>query len=264
MKSDCAITITPSEKFRTVLHFHIFIDTSTEISVNTLTNISKKVGQIMTKMMREAAYTTFKASLFDERLMPGQFLSLRELCDKLDVSMSPLRDALRLLEGEGLVELLPQRGVRITMVDRQFVQNAFQVRRFLEVGACREFANLEPWPELKDIHAKTKDLIARAENGVNDDLLKEAYEIDWQFHNELIAVMKNDVLSDIHRSNADKVRLIRLNSRFTSSRVLPAMQEHLLVIEALLEQRFDDAADAMSRHLQISESRALGHEKGLA
>lgn len=217
----------------------------------------------MTQMMRQTAYTTFKASLFDEKILPGQFLSLRELCDKLDVSMSPLRDALRLLEGEGLVELLPQRGVRIAMVDRQFVQNAFQVRRFLEVGACRELANLGAWQELQNIFVQTKAIIERASDGVDDALLKEAYDIDWVFHNGLVATMNNEVLTDIHRRNADKVRLIRLNSRFTPSRVLPAMREHLIVIEALLDKRFEDAANAMSSHLQISEARALGREKGL-
>jgi len=218
---------------------------------------------MMTQMMREAAYATFKTSLFEEKIRPGQFLSLRELCETLEVSMSPLRDALRLLEGEGLVELLPQRGLRITMVDPEFVKNAFQVRRFLEVGACRELVSAGSWPALQGIRDRTQAVVDRAEGGVDKALLREAYDTDWEFHNGLVATMENDVLTDIHGSNADKVRLIRLNARFTSSRVLPAMREHLVVIDALLEQRLDDAATAMVDHLKISEERALGSEKGL-
>lgn len=238
-----------------LLQSAILIDTLTEILVNML--------DAMTQMMREAAYSTFKASLFDEKIRPGQFLSLRELCQTLDVSMSPLRDALRLLEGEGLVELLPQRGLRIAMVDREFIRNAFQVRRFLELGACRELATMDDWPELHKLRDRTQAVINSAGDGVDVALLKEAYDTDWEFHNGLVATMDNGVLTDIHRHNADKVRLIRLNARFTPSRVLPAMREHLVVIDALLERRFGEAANAMANHLQISEARALGTEKGL-
>ena len=217
----------------------------------------------MTQMMRQTAYELFKEALFGEQIRPGQFLSLRELCATLKVSISPLRDALRQLEAESLVELLPQRGVRIAMVDSQFVKDAFQVRRFLELGACRDLVSKGAWTGLQDLRDRTQAVIQNASKSVDAALLKEAYETDWALHNGLIAAMENDVLSDIHKRNADKVRLIRLNARFTPSRVLPAMKEHLIVIDALLEQRTEDAAQAMSQHLDISEARAMGAEKGL-
>ncbi len=217
----------------------------------------------MTQVMRQAAYDVFKEALFGERIYPGQFLSLRELCDTLDVSISPLRDALRQLEAESLVELLPQRGVRIARVNDQFIKDAFQVRRFLELGACRDLNYLKDWPALKDLRDRTQSIIAQAEKNVDSALLKQAYEVDWELHNGLIAAMNNEVLTDIHRRNADKVRLIRLNARYTPSRVLPAMQEHLIVIDALLEQRTEDAARALVAHLDVSENRALGTERGL-
>ena len=217
----------------------------------------------MSEMMRETAYSAFKSSLFEERIRPGQFLSLKELCGALNVSMSPLRDALRRLEGEGLVKLLPQRGVLIATVDQTFIQNAFQVRKFLEVGACRELLDPSAWPELAAIRDRTQAVIDAARDGVSGALLQEAYDTDWALHNGLISKMENDVLSDMHHRNADKVRLIRLNARFTPSRVLPAMREHLVIIDALLEKRTEDAARALTEHLQISEARALGTERGL-
>jgi len=217
----------------------------------------------MSEMLRNTAYATFKSSLFEAKIRPGQFLSLRELCETLDVSMSPLRDALRVLEGEGLVELLPQRGLRIATVDQDFIRNAFQVRRYLEVGACRDLATRPKWRALATLRDRTQAVFEMSAKGVDEALLREAYDADWAFHNGLIAAMDNEVLSDIHRLNADKVRLIRLNARFTPSRVLPAMREHLVVIDALLDGRFEDAAHALVDHLQISETRALGSEEGL-
>ncbi len=213
-------------------------------------------------VLRDAAYTAFKNSLFSERLQPGQFLSLKEICTMLDVSLSPLRDALRQLESEGLVELLPQRGVRITSVNRMFIHNAFQVRRFLEVQACLELDALGGWPELGGIRTRTLSIISRAEQHVDKPLRAEALEVDWAFHDGLIAVMHNEILSEIHRRNSDKVKIIRLNARFSASRILPAMREHLAIIDAILAGDYVSAAAAINRHLFVSEQRALGLETG--
>ena len=65
-------------------------------------------------------------------------------------------------------------------------------------------------------------------------------------------------LKNVHRINSDKLHLIRLNARYTESRVLPAMLEHMSVIEALREKDWEVAAQALDRHIRISESRALG------
>jgi DNA-binding GntR family transcriptional regulator len=215
-----------------------------------------------TVLLRDTAYNAFKNSLFTERLQPGQFLSLKEICTVLDVSLSPLRDALRQLESEGLVELLPQRGVRIANVDRKFIRNAFQVRRFLEVQACLDLEAMGGWPELAEIRERTMSIATRAENGVDATLKAEALEVDWAFHDGLIALMQNEILSDIHRQSSDKIKIIRLNPRFTSGRVLPAMREHLAIIDAISEEDYVNAAAAMNKHLFVSEQRALGRKPG--
>ncbi|MCR9236388.1 MAG: GntR family transcriptional regulator [Alphaproteobacteria bacterium] len=214
-------------------------------------------------MLRENAYAAFKESLFAEQLHPGQFLSIQELCDGLNVSISPLRDALRQLESEGLVELLPKKGVRIAKVDRDFITNAFQVRRFLEVQACYELKD-NGWPELQEIRNWTKSVAVRAETNIDEILLQDAYKADWAFHDGLIAAIGNDLLTQIHGRNSDKVRMVRLNRRFIASRVLPAMQEHLKILDALIVDDRAAAAAALNEHLCISEARALGKEPGLA
>jgi len=210
--------------------------------------------------LRDNAYTVFKQHLFGEKIAPGQFFSLQELCDFLDVSMSPLRDALRQLESEGLVELRSKKGVRVTNIDRAFIKNAFQVRRFLEVQACLELQRCEPWTEIKAIGERSRSIIDRSVHGFDDALSQESYEVDMQLHDGLIAHMENDQLKDLHRQVSDKIRFIRLNARFTADRTTPVMIEHLRVIDAILEQDYTAAASALDTHLRISEARALGIE----
>lgn len=210
--------------------------------------------------LRDNAYTVFKQALFGGTISPGQFFALQELCDLLEVSMSPLRDALRQLEAEGLVELRSKKGVRITHIDGDFIRNAFQVRRFLEVQACRDLARSDPWPEIHHIRERSKAVIEKASQGFDEELQRESYEVDMLLHDGVIGHMKNEQLKDIHRQVSDRIRLIRLNGRFTAERTAAVMDEHLRVIDAIIADDFETAALALERHLRISEIRALGKE----
>lgn len=215
-------------------------------------------------MLRNEAYVSFKSAIFEGAISPGQLLSLRELCKTLNVSMAPMRDAAGKLESEGLVQLVPKRGIRIASLDREFIKNAFQVRRMIEAQACREVVKLDDWDDLHRINEWTVSVAARARDDISAELLREAYEVDWTFHKSLIRVLNNAHLTRIHELNADTIRLTRLNARFTKDRVAPAMREHLQVIQALLARDGEGAAEALETHIRISERRALGAtEEGL-
>ena len=90
-------------------------------------------------LMREVAYERFKAQLFKRNLAPGQFVSQGELCELLDVPLGPTREALKRLEAENLVRLIPQRGIQITDIGVTLIHEAFQFRTVLELAAVRRF-----------------------------------------------------------------------------------------------------------------------------
>ncbi|HMR32131.1 MAG TPA: GntR family transcriptional regulator [Geminicoccaceae bacterium] len=209
-------------------------------------------------LLRNDAYERFKAGLFAERIQPGQFLSQKELCEVLDVPLGPMREALKRLEAEQLVELVPQRGVRIAMVDRKLVHDAFQIRRFLELEACRDYALNGDREALDSLKRATIEVLEQAERRQDDAFFDETMEVDWRLHNLLIDALDNRIVAEVHRVNSDKIRLIRLNLRFTAPRVRPAMEEHLAVIEALIARNADAAAAALDHHLRTAERRSLG------
>lgn len=209
-------------------------------------------------MLRTDAYERFKAGLFAELIQPGQFLSQKELCDALGVQLGPMREALKRLEAEQLVELVPQRGVRIAAVDRKLIRDAFQIRRFLELEACRDYARNGAAEPLQALREASQDILERAAGPVDEAFFDETMAVDWRLHNLLVDALDNRIIAEVHRVNSDRIRLIRLNLRFTGPRVRPAMQEHLAVIEALLARDADAAAAAMDRHLRTAERRSLG------
>src|SRR5215216_6358593 len=89
--------------------------------------------------MREVAYDRFKAELFKRNLVPGQFVSQVELCTLLDVPLGPTREALKRLEAESLVRLIPQRGIQIADIGVTLIHEAFEFRTVLEIAAIRRF-----------------------------------------------------------------------------------------------------------------------------
>jgi DNA-binding GntR family transcriptional regulator len=210
-------------------------------------------------LMREVAYERFKAELFKRNLAPGQFVSQLELCELLDVPLGPTREALKRLEAESLVRLIPQRGIQITDIGVTLIHDAFEFRTVLELAAVRRFARTASDAVLDELERSTAAILQRlkAETSVEARLLDAALQVDWAMHNMMIDATGNGIMMTAHRQNFDKIRMIRLHGR--SPRYLPlALEEHLAVIAALKLRDPDKAERALDHHLKCAERRALG------
>jgi DNA-binding GntR family transcriptional regulator len=210
-------------------------------------------------LMREVAYDRFKTQLFKRNLVPGQFVSQGELCDLLDVPLGPTREALKRLEAESLVRLIPQRGIQIADIGVTLIREAFEFRRILEIAAVRHFAKVADDAAIADLERATRGILERMApgNAVDGRLIDAALQVDWGMHDLMMEAMGNRILTSAHQQNFDKIKMIRLHGR--SPRYLPlAMEEHLAVIKALREHDPDAAAAALDRHLAAAERRALG------
>jgi len=208
-------------------------------------------------LMREVAYERFKAQLFKRNLVPGQFVSQGELCELLDVPLGPTREALKRLEAESLVRLIPQRGIQIADIGVRLIREAFEFRTILELAAVRRFAATADDATLAELERSTRAVLERMGDGADGKLIDVALQVDWGMHNLMIEAMGNHILTSAHQQNFDKIRMIRLHGR--SPRFLPlALEEHLAVIKALKRRDADAAASALQRHLAAAERRALG------
>jgi DNA-binding GntR family transcriptional regulator len=208
--------------------------------------------------MREVAYERFKAQLFKRNLVPGQFVSQGELCELLDVPLGPTREALKRLEAESLVRLIPQRGIQITDIGVTLIREAFEFRTILEIAAIRRFAENADVAALERLEETTRATHGRLVAGdVDGKMLDSALQVDWKMHDLIVESVGNHILTNAHRQNFDKIRMIRLHGR--SPRYLPlAMEEHLAVIEALQRRDVEAAVAALGHHLASAQKRALG------
>jgi DNA-binding GntR family transcriptional regulator len=203
---------------------------------------------LMPAPLRKIAYTKFRESLFEQSLKPGQFVSQRELCNLLDLPMGAVREALKRLEADGLINLIAQRGVQIADVNVKFIN---------ESEATRRMARDPDRLALIDLRNRTKATIERAAADSSAELLEEGLDVDLELHSLLMGTFSNELIQEAYRLLEDKIRLIRLNGKYTSIRLRDAMLEHIEIIDAVLDGKEEAAVDALRSHLNTSWRRSL-------
>lgn len=187
-------------------------------------------------------------------LTRGQRIIEAELCEQIGVSRTPLREALRVLESEGLVELFPHRGVHIRQPSMREIEEMFEVMSVLE-GTCARLAvkNMTQagWRRIERLHQRLENHYAEGDR----DKYVAVNNVLHSFVQELAG---NRVLDDILRRLREKVALYRHQQLYEPRRFDESMREHRDILEALRRRDPDAAEDCMKRHLD-RQCKALVH-----
>lgn len=208
--------------------------------------------------VKSAAYERFRQALFDGRLRPGQFVSQRELVALLGLSIGALRELLPRLELEGLLRVMPQRGIQITQIDLPMIRQAFQMRMAIEREAVLTATRKLDDSVLDEQEALHRAIVEEVKVNPNASLFERGQQVDDGFHQLLIASMQNDLLTQAYAVNAIRIRLIKLDRVTLSAAVLPAaFADHLAIISAIRSRDAHAAMDAMDRHMMNARERAL-------
>jgi len=208
--------------------------------------------------LREKAYRSFTRHLLARDIRPGQFISQRELVALTGQPLGAIRELIPRLEAEGLIVTVPQRGMQVAHVDLNLIRNAFQFRLMMEREAVAAFTREASDDAVAALRASHTTILQRAHNGVDEQLIDDAQNVDRDFHEALIDHLGNGIISKSYRVNWVKVRLIRQNeTTLHDGLVEPVMCEHLTVIDAIERRDQDGAVAALTRHINNARSRAM-------
>lgn len=210
--------------------------------------------------LRQVAYRRFKEALFSGRIKPGDFLSQREIVELLGVPLGPVREALKSLESEGIATLLPKRGIRIIRIEKEDFAKAIEARKLIEGEAAAQFAARGPDDAIADLESQTMEFKEKfgATDRHDDAIFREKNRVDFLLHDTMMAFLDNTILSHAFQLATEHVRIFRLNI-FANDRVfeLPAIEEHLAIIEALKDRDPKAARAALEAHLDGVFRRAI-------
>lgn len=211
--------------------------------------------KIVNLSMREQIYEALKGMILDNRYEPKTVLAIDRLAEEFGVSATPVREALVRLEAEDLVELIPNKGARVTGISAEDVRSIWELRRLLEPYAARmSAASVDP-AELAALEADIRKL----EAAPNDHELYVA--TDTRLHELLYSRVANAMLKDmIHRVHlmSHRIRFFAEHSPELHEKVVhDVIAEHLEILEAVRKGDPEQAGVLLRQHLENGERRTL-------
>jgi DNA-binding GntR family transcriptional regulator len=210
-------------------------------------------------IMRLTVYDELKHRLFVGELRSGQFVSQRELTELLGATLNPVREAIRKLEGEGLINVFAQRGIQIVEADPKAINDACDYRLLLETEALRRFASDAPKEQIAGLRNNVEAVLKELKRDPNSrEVRVKALDEDYKFHRDLIDAQQNEIISKHYRLNAARLRLFRINTGEPLARLELAAAEHLEILDACRTRSPDRAAKLLAQHIQISREHTLG------
>jgi DNA-binding GntR family transcriptional regulator len=209
--------------------------------------------------LRERAYAAFTDRLLAREIVPGQFVSQRELVEITGLPLGAIRELVPRLEAEGLIVTIPQRGMQVAHVDLSLIRNAFQFRLMMEREAVEVFVREAPDAEIERMLEAHERIIKDAKKKITPDVIRRAQLADWDMHDTIVDFLGNEIVSSAYRVNSIKIRLIRqAEVRLDPSRVETVMREHLGIVRRMAARDVEGARNALAAHIQDAKNRAMG------
>lgn len=196
----------------------------------------------------EFAYTRLRAAIHDGRIKPGDRVREADLAEWLGISRTPVRDALKRLETDGLLTSAPRRGLVVAELDQQQVSELYAMRDVLEGLAARLAAQHATPAEI----AAMRDLLERQTRTPHDDLPSLA-RLNRLFHEVVYRAARNRYLVDVLDSFERSLALLPGTTYAAAGRPAVALEQHSALLAAI-ERRDAAAAETRARtHIRDAE-----------
>jgi DNA-binding GntR family transcriptional regulator len=196
------------------------------------------------KPLHEAAVERLRDMIVEGDLAVGERLHDAYLAEVLNVSRTPIREAIKLLATEGLVELLPGRGARVAALSIESVNELFEVIAGIERHACELAAARMSSRDLEKLQRMHERMANHHRAGERHDYFKLNHEI----HLAIVAASKNATLQSTHASLIVKARRGRYTALASQERWIEAMAEHELLMKAFGDRDSHKAGEIMLAH----------------
>jgi DNA-binding GntR family transcriptional regulator len=202
------------------------------------------------KPLREMVFESLREAIILGRLKPGERLMEIQLAEEMGVSRTPVREAIRKLELEGFVVMVPRKGAYVAGVSVKDIADVFEVRSALEglaAGLAAERITEEEMEELE---------MAILHISGEEDLLT-VIKGDSEFHEIIYKASRNHRLTQIITHLSEQISRFRMTSLSVPGRIKIAVGEHKKIIEAISDRNVDLAYKLASEHMENAEHNLL-------
>jgi len=202
--------------------------------------------------LREQVFAKIEEDIINGRYLEGEKITESMLCNDLGVSRTPIREAIRQLELEGLVETIPNKGIVVTGITKTDIEDIFEIRELIEGLAARKSAQKMSDEEIE----RLKEIIDLQEFYTMKNDIKGLVKMDSEFHKAIFkgsaSRTLNNTLSMFHH-NLKKARRDTFSNEFSDV----ILNEHKLIYEAIVDKDSKRAEKLTNQHVKNAKKRLV-------
>lgn len=201
--------------------------------------------------LSEQAYNTIKDAICSGEIAPGDILSEGKLAQELNMSRTPVREALRALSSEGFVEVKNGIGAYVKQLSTKDMQDLYEVRCLLELQAVKTSIYRITNEEIESFERRFQAELDACDRGENP-AQGEFSSLDWDFHLLLVDRCTNNYIKEIVADNDSNLRRYQSLSIAALNDVRESTQQHLEIIKYLKKRDLPMLLKVLKKHLQWS------------
>lgn len=211
--------------------------------------------QLQRVSLADEVYCRLKQDLSDFAWIPGDRFTEQEVCDRLKVSRTPVRQALVRLQQEGQVEVLFRNGWRVLPFDFERFDHLYDLRVLIETETvqrlCEGRTRADPQRSAEILDALAQRwLVPKAQRNTDPH---EVSLWDEAFHTGLVEATGNAEMLRVHRDLTDRIRIIRRLDFTQRPRIDATFEEHGKILQAILKKRSEQSRMLLKTHIETSQ-----------
>lgn len=203
--------------------------------------------------LRDVVFNTLRQGILTGELKPGERLMEIHLAEKLGVSRTPIREAIRMLELEGLVTMIPRKGAEVAKISEDDLKDVLEVRKVLESLATR-LACERITDEQKELLKKAAEEFVQSTKSGDATTIAMA---DVKFHDEIINASGNKRLAQMINNLAERIYRYRLEYIKDEKNHSRLIEEHALIMKNVIEGNVSEAVKCAESHIDNQEENVL-------
>lgn len=205
------------------------------------------------KPLRDVIFDSIREAIVSGELKPNQRLMEATLAEKMGVSRTPVREAIRMLELDGLVVMLPRKGAHVAELSVKDMADVLEVRAALDGLATGLSAQRITDGEI----AELKEVFAQLTGFLSSDNLEETIKMDMKFHEIIYRSARNDKLNQMISNLSEHVQRFRVIYLKGSGSKADIILEHQEIVDAISARNSIIAKEAAENHIRMQEAAIL-------
>lgn len=203
--------------------------------------------------LKGQAYDYLKGAILHGDLESGRIYSEQYFADQLEISRTPVREAVLQLSQEGFVQIHPNIGVSVKQISVSEIQEMFQLRSAIECYCCKFAAEMVESPEGEELLRNLENYISREEQiYLSQGAPSECMKHDTKFHLALVDFSGNSQIQEVMSRLRSRINIIGIKTLYKPGRLEATLSEHRDIVEAIRRGQPMEAYKAAEHHFNMA------------